>query len=169
MRILRHRNIFYASRSKSLLGISSHRDLATQGGTLPGERAFFNSELTYVLYKNRTKLDIEGSNQSIYIYMNQRTLRKSYEVGRSWATIAESDAVAVEDEINNLIEQREVFQDGQETPIDICPNHQYHQNHLRHLCNHQNHQNNLHHPPNQRPDASPISQIGKEPPPNATA
>ena len=66
--------------------------------------------MNYILYKNRIKLSADRSEQSIYIYINERTLRKSYKMeSRSWANISDNNAVSIEDDVLEFMEGKEAI------------------------------------------------------------
>ena len=82
----------------------------TPANSVPNKRSF--STINYIVHKNRIKLSTERSDQSIYIYMNQRALRKAYEMGsKSWANLSDNDAIDIEDSILELLDQKEALED----------------------------------------------------------
>ena len=82
----------------------------TPASSVPSERSF--SAMNYVLHKNHTRMEMERSNQCVYIYMNQRTLRRGIDAGpaRSWATIDDSDVILIEDEVLTFAEKRDAIE-----------------------------------------------------------
>ncbi len=75
---------------------------STPANAVPSERAF--STVNYFLDKFRAKSLVESVDKSIYIYMNQRTLRRAASQFKTLSDLSEDEIEDLEDKVINLIE-----------------------------------------------------------------
>ncbi len=70
--------------------------------SVPSERAF--STMNYLLEKFRAKSSVDSVDKSIYIYMNQRTLRRVANEFKVLSDLSRDEIADLEDEVIHLIE-----------------------------------------------------------------
>lgn len=64
--------------------------------------------MNYIINKNRAILSADASEKSLYIYINQRTLRRAAEqAAEGWYNISDEVVVEIEDETMVILEQGE--------------------------------------------------------------
>ena len=78
------------------------RIYSTPANSVPSERAF--STMNYLLDKFRAKSSVDSVDKSIYICMNQRTLRRAAGHFKTLSDLSDDEVENLEDEVINLIE-----------------------------------------------------------------
>ena len=91
-------------KSSHLAGFAL-RIFSTPASSVPSERAF--SAMNFILDKFRASMKVERSNKAIYIYMNQRALRRAAKKSEGLYKLSDDESLQLEEEVLAMIESKQ--------------------------------------------------------------